>query len=151
MSEGPIWRPNSFTPDEWEKLSREKQLQSWKDRPSTGPSLHPLNAVRLYDKGVITHAEIRIFVFENLTDRNIHEFFADCPVDVMLQLQQSVSQLPADDDADGWAKMVRISGICYAPWVTPDEIRQDQAERDRRFREGVRLFRFALRNPTRIQ
>jgi hypothetical protein len=144
MNERHIWRPNSFTPEEWEKLSREQQITWWKDQVEPepkGPAIHPLWAVRGYAKGIITKAECLAFVFTRLTEGNEKEFLVGCPADVLRQLQEEADRLPANDDDQGWGQLISIESACYFPWVTDQEIQQGQKETRRRFREGVAVFR----------
>ena len=141
MSDRLIYRPNHFTPDEWDNLSREQQIRWWKDRQPKRSSPHPRKGLRLYAKGTITKAEIPGFVFDNLTEDNLEEFIGSCPEDVLQLLRNTAASFPADGDDQGWSQLVRIQGVCYPPWVTQEEIRQELQERDRRFREGVRVLR----------
>jgi hypothetical protein len=141
MSDGPIWRPNSVSPAEWDRRSREQQIEWWKAKERNRPAADPLRVADLYHKGIITEAEISAFVFEKLTEENVQSFLDRCPSDVLLQLRQDSESLPADGDDPGWAKLLRFGIVCYAPWVTEQEIRHGQQERDRRFRQGVQVFR----------
>ena len=144
MNERLIWRPNAFTPEEWDKLSRDQQIVWWKDqedREQKGPPMHPLRATRLYRKGIITEAEISTFVFVHLTEENVQEFLDACPADFLQQLREKAGQLPANDDNQGWGQLVSIEGVSYLSWVSGEEIQQRQQERRRRFREGVQTFR----------
>ena len=62
-----IYRPNAITPEDWAKLSREQQIQWWKDRePRNLPAPDPARGVELYNTGIITKAELPCFVFEPL-------------------------------------------------------------------------------------
>ena len=127
-----IWRPNEVSPDEWDRLSRDGQIHWWRDHiPPTKPRPHPLRAISLYQEGTTTRSEIPIFVFEKLTEDNVGEFIAGCPEAVQEILQLHAEQLPADDDEDGWSH----------PWVSAEDIRRAEAESNRRYREGVRMFR----------
>jgi hypothetical protein len=59
-----IWRPNEVSPDEWDRLSRNQQIQWWKDHATPPkPPPHPLRAVALYHEGKITRSEIPFLVF----------------------------------------------------------------------------------------
>jgi len=148
--EHPIWRPNSFTSDEWNKLSREEQIRWWKaqdsehEEPRERPSQHPLRAIEMYQDGIIAKAELPTFVFERLTPDNATEFVAECPSEFVVQLQERVNDLPGDDDDEGWSSLISIRGVLYAPWVTEEEIRAAEDEQDKRFRSGVRVFRNAV-------
>lgn len=137
-----IFRPNAIAVKEWEKLSREQQIQWWKDRePRNLPAPDPARGVELYNAGIITQAELPCFVFERLTKDNVREFMDSCPPDIVLYLRDSARRLPPDDYNDGWRQLISVGGVLYEPWVTEEEIRQGQEENSRRFREGVRLFR----------
>jgi hypothetical protein len=143
MSERPIWRPNSFTPDEWNRLSREDQIRWWKDRQPKPQRLDPMKAIRLFRMGTITALEMPGFVFVNLTKENVQQFLGGCPSEELQVLRQKAASLPANADEEGWSRLVSIQSACHDPWVTEDEIRQDRQETDRRFRQGVELFRTA--------
>lgn len=148
MNERQIWRPNSLTPEEWGNLSREQQITWWKDREGNrepSPAILPLRAVRLYHKGIITRAEFPSFVFGRITEDNVQEFLDGCPSIELQQLRDEANRLPATDDKEGWSQLISIESACYAPWVTDEEILQGQQERSRRFREGVQVFRTAIR------
>src|SRR4051794_27763418 len=124
MNERLIYRPNSFTPEEWDALSRDQQIKWWKDQTSREPKglpIHPLRAVRLYRKGIITQAEILSVAFMHLTEENMQEFLDGCPAEVLQKLQETVDLLPANDDDQGWSQLVSIEAGSYAPWVTDEE------------------------------
>ena len=137
-----VWRPNSISPTEWDRLTREEQLHWWsKNSSSQPPRSHPLRAVELYNTGLMTESEVPNFVFERLTDENVNEFMAGCSSAVREILRAQVQQLPADQDESGWKRFVICRGFTYAPWVPIEEIQREQEELDRSYRHGVRLFR----------
>ena len=137
-----IYRPNAIASEDWAKLSREQQVQWWKDRePKTRAPSKPIRGIELYNTGIITKAELPCFVFERLTEENVQGFMDSCPPDIVFYLRDNVRRLPPDDYDEGWRQLISIGGVLYAPWVTEEEIRQSQEESSRRFREGVRLFR----------
>ena len=149
MKERIIWRPNEITPEVWDTFSREQQIQCWKEhtaRTPKEPPAHPLRAQRLYDAGHITKCEISRYVFEHLTEDNIQEFLHGCSDEILCHLRQEVEELPANDDQPGWSRIVFHQMGSYFPWVTNDEIQRAKEERDRRFREAVKLFRAHLQN-----
>ena len=90
---------------------------------------------------MITQSELPIFVFEHLSPEYVSEFTASCPPELLTLLQAEAKKLPADDDDDGWENVMIHHGGTYAPWVSVEEIREAEAESDRRYREGVKLFR----------
>jgi hypothetical protein len=141
MTQRPIHRPNSFTPEEWDRLSREEQIQWWEKQQPEAEHLGPFEAVLLYRKGHLTAGELPVFVFDHLTDEHGRKLFAASPYEVLQLLRRTAASLPADDDEEGWRQLVRIESVCYPPWVTEEEIRRSRQDRDRRFREGVRIFR----------
>lgn len=143
MSEQRIFRPNSFTPEQWDELPRKQQVQWWKDQEQKGRDPQPLRAVSLYRRGVITKSAVPTAVFGSLTTKNVAEFIAGCPTDIMQLLRDSADELPADGDDQAWAKLICIFGGSYHPWVTQEEIEAARRDGNRRFREGVQIFRGA--------
>jgi hypothetical protein len=138
-----IYCPNCFTLDEWEKLSREEQIQWWRDQRAKEPPrlpVQPLTVVRNYERGMLTDMSFGPILFSHLTAENIHEFLKSCPADVLNQLREYASRLPPDGDP-GWSDFIMVSSACYPPWVTEEEILQSQRDRDRRFHDGLRIFR----------
>ena len=136
MKDRPILRPNAISPNEWDNLSRENQIQWWKDHSTPTKPSHPLRAITLYKKGMIAKSEIPIFVFERLTVDNVREFIEGCPTELLTLLQAKAKKLPADDDDDGWKNVIIHHGAKYAPWIPMEDIREAEEESDRRYREG---------------
>lgn len=141
MSERPIWRPNSFTVEEWENLGREEQVRWWKAQDLASPPAPPSKGIELYLKGVITLMELPSFVFERLTLQNVEQFLTTCPADVLELLRRQSDRLPAEDDHEGWGTMLTIQPGCYVPCVSEAEIRESELECNRRFRQGLKAFR----------
>ena len=139
--EGPIWRPNSFTVEAWDNLGREEQIRWWEAQETRSPPPEPSKGVEAYLKGTITRAELPTIIFERLTLTNVNEFLTTCPADVLELLRMHAYELPADGDDEGWGKLISIQGVCYAPWVTKEEIRESQLDSARQFRQGVQVFR----------
>jgi hypothetical protein len=139
-----IWRPNCFSPQEWDRLSRDEQIHWWRDQTTpSGLPLDPIKVVELYRRGVITLNEFTISVFKYMTESNILDFLRDCPEDLLIALRKESDRLPADDDAPGWGRLITISSASYVPWVTPEEIERCREEQRARYRDGLRLFRKA--------
>ena len=116
MKQRIIWRPNSFSIEEWDRLSREEQIRWWKDRePKPGLPRHPLEVAGLYERGVVTKHEVGTFVFLRLTDENVHEFLEGFPVDLLTEVQSHADRLPADDDDKAWGELVFFVAACYSP------------------------------------
>src|SRR6516164_8802351 len=67
--------------------------------------LHSLEAVQLYEKGVITTIELALTAFEWLTMETLNEFLRGCSAETILKLREFADDLPADDDDDGWGKI----------------------------------------------
>ena len=106
-------------------------------KPQASP---PSKGIELYLKGAITQSELPIFVFERLTQQNVEQFLATCPADVLELLRRHADRLPAEGD-DGWGKFRTFHMGSYAPWVSAEEIRESELESDRRFRQGLKVFR----------
>lgn len=110
----------------------------------------PWVRITVYQDGMITKTGIPVFVFEHLTPDNVGEFIDSWPTELLTLLQAAGKKLPAEDDEDdddGWKNVNIHHGGTYAPWVPVEEIREAEAENDRRYREGVRLFREYLDSP----
>jgi hypothetical protein len=145
MADRPIWRPNAYSKDKWNALSRDEQIQWWKRQaaPKSPPS--PLKIVKLFERGIVTENHLCIAVLESLTDTNIREFVEGCPANILQVISHYAQKCPNDDDDTGWEQKMQIASTPYhPPWVTEDEIKQSRLETDRRFREGVRLLRHQL-------
>lgn len=143
MKERIIDRPHSFTVEEWEKLSREDQINWWRtqSQKSDDRSPHPLRFVQLYEEGTITKNEMLNAVFERLIAENVREFLNGCSTEVLRNLRQEVAKLVAEFPEEGWGDLMRTQGCVYAPWVTKEEIRRHEEERNRRYFEGIKNFR----------
>lgn len=140
MNERLIPRPNAFSIESWEALSREEQIRWWKAQPQ--PERRPFTSATIPRlERMCNWAELMITVFENLTEDNVQEVLAGCPPHIFLALRKESDELPLDSDDDGWNRLLFGKAICYAPWVTDDEIREFELESRRSFRDGVRLFR----------
>jgi hypothetical protein len=136
-----IWRPNRIPLAEWENVSREEQIQWWKDRQEPYGKPHMKRTIKLYEKGAITLHEFPLFVCRNATEEDIPAFLEVCPAELLNALKDRLMQLPADDDDSGWPQVKWIGSACYAPWVTGEEIQESNRQRDQDFRNGVRLLR----------
>jgi hypothetical protein len=148
MDEQPIiWRPNCFTREEWDGLSREQQIQWCKDHWHEGRSprdprqYNPLRPVRLYENGTLTQSELVHYVFEHITQDNVDAFLSECPADILLRLRRCANKFPNDDDEERWGRFYFIEGRCFPPWVSAEEIQKADEERMQYFREGLRVFR----------
>jgi hypothetical protein len=145
MREQPIiYRPNSFTQEEWDALSRDEQIRWWGGRkPKDAAPPNPLRAVERYRQGIVTKVEFYRLVFERLTEGNVREFVEKCPADLRLLLSQDAANYPPDDDDERWGQCRRIQAVCFRPWDTPTKEEFEAAGREtiRLIRQGVRLFR----------
>ena len=141
MSEHFIWRPNHFTQEEWACLSRNDQIEWWKQQANRHPQSDPLKALALYQSGIITDSEMCCFVFDRLTAENVDGFLRECPDPFLQRLQRVAETFPDDDDDEGWQRVGRIGIATYFPWVTKEEIQEAKRKEDRRLREGVIVFR----------
>jgi hypothetical protein len=142
-----IFRPNSFTRDEWDNLSREQQIQWWKDQqPKSVRPVDPLRFVEHYSKGITTRNELKFAVFRCIVPANIHAFLDGCPPDILQDLNQFATTFPEDDDEQQWQQTIFIQGRTEAPWTTAEEIEKEDEERKKCFREGLRIFRENTRN-----
>jgi hypothetical protein len=146
MNETRIWRPNCFTPEEWDRFSREEQILWWKNESAEGeknqsPSvMHPKRSISLFQTGVITDHEFPIFVFRNLTRENIPELLAECPDELRLELDRFVAEYPSVDVPE--EKLPRIFHMgSYFPWVTEEEIEESARDLTLRIRKGVEIYR----------
>ena len=145
-----VWRPNAFTAKEWDQLSQQQQIDWWKrkerETKNLGPASprNPLTAMQSYLAGAITERELLTQVFESITPGNVNEFLAACPAEILRCLQEEADQLPADGDDQGWRGCTPLYSVCFAPWITAEEIQQIQRSREeagRNIREGVRVLR----------
>ncbi len=142
MAERTIWRPNSISPEDWEKLSQDEQIKWWNEyQPKPGPTQHPLHLLKWYTRGIFTGPEFASRVWERLTEENIGEFLDGCPEECLLILQENSDRLPADDDDQGWQQLITIRGGCYSRWVTKEESEQALKKERQASREGLRVFR----------
>lgn len=142
MSEHPIWRPNSFNAEEWDRLDRQEQIAWWKARElAERPPRVPLNAWQAYERGIITRMEFPSFVFGRLTTHHARQTLDGCPVELIELLHQEAAALPENDDDQDWSQLMTSRSGCHMPWVTDEEILEEQRADDRRFRDGVRAFR----------
>ena len=143
-----VWRPNSFTPEEWDALSRDEQIQWYKDnKPKDRLPSNPQQAVEAYFEGALTDGEFQFRVFERVTEDNVQEFVEKCPPDVQIFLRQQTLDYPPDEDDEGWGQLRIIQSYCYSPWAEPtrEEIQEAEKESIRLVRQGVRLFRSTRR------
>lgn len=103
--------------------------------------LPPLRCVDLYRNGIIFRPEIGTCVFLRLTEENAQEFVERCPADVLAEVQHHADHCPADDDDKGWSEAIWIGPVIYKSSMTDEDIQKHEAERDRQYREAVRIFR----------
>jgi hypothetical protein len=137
-----IWHPNEISPEEWNELSREQQIQWWRDRqPKHVPVKNPLRHINYFKEGKQTLVGVIAGIFDHLTDENIMEFIDNCPAEVMHALISKAETMPPDGDDNGWEQVLVFSGACYAPWVTAEEIKESERRQRQDFRDGIRVFR----------
>jgi hypothetical protein len=144
-----IHRPNVFSPEEWEELSREEQIQWHRDdaaRQPKGPAPSPLIFLQQYDEGHITKTGFGLGVFEHLTEDNVEEFIDGCRPEVFEVLRQQAEEMPLDIDEYGWSQYVIARMVCYAPWATSEEVEAAEAKWRYRIRTGLKLFRTHISN-----
>lgn len=107
--------------------------------------LNPLAIIRGYEKGMYTRGEIPCGVFTRLNEENVQSFVEKCPEEYLSVLKEASKDSPEDGDDVGWSKVIFLRMVCYARDTTQEEIRADKAEYTRQFRNGVRIFRQALK------
>jgi hypothetical protein len=81
------------------------------------------------------------FALKRLTLDNVANFVEHCPPELILQLCEDVQNLPATGDDPA-----REDGVIFAADYTDSRLSDEEhaalrAESDRRYREGVRVFR----------
>lgn len=150
MKDRPIWRPNCFSTDQWEALSREEQVQWWNvenesQQAADGPR-SPSRAAELYTRGVITKTGAALYVFERITVENVNSFLATCPQEILQLVIDGARRLPSDHDDEWWKELRLSSGTSYAPWVSEEEVKSAEEELCKQLREGVRIFRAAMKS-----
>jgi hypothetical protein len=133
-----IWRPNEIPLEQWEAMSRADQIQWWKDRqgpPDPRPQMK--KAIRLYHRGIITQHEFPQFVAKWATPDEIESFVRDCPAELLARLHEELDHYGPDETR--WPRTFH-SG-CYAPWVTPEEIKEAQRQEQESIWNGMRLLK----------
>jgi len=136
-----IWRPNDIPLEEWEALSREEQIQWWKDLEESRPKRakpHMLKAVEVYNDGNITQNEFGGLVCKLAIRDEMEEFIRGCPPDLMAEIKRMLAHYPGDDQTK-WPRTFCIA--CYAPWVTPQQIEESQRKEQEQIWNGVRLLK----------
>jgi hypothetical protein len=133
-----IYRPKEIPPDVWEAMPREEQIRWWKDHQSPPrPKTHMKQAISQYGRGIITERMFSTVVAKLAVMEEIEEFVRECPPELMAVLKKDLAEYDADE-----AKWPRSFSIrCYAPWVTPEEIRDSQRREQERIWDGVRLLK----------
>ncbi len=146
MKERLIHRPNEFTAEEWESLTREQQIAWCKTdmaRKPKGPPLDPLIYVQMFEEGSLTTFDTAIRVFEHLTVGNLATVIAGCSPPALSALTEVAARFPGDSDDLGWTQKLFVRMVAYAPWVTAEDIQRIEEQQSRQLRDGVRLFRTA--------
>lgn len=150
MNDRPIWRPNCFSPEQWQSLSREEQIHWWTEKnggqQAEDGARSPNRATDLYARGVITKKDVPLYVFERITVENVKSFFVFTPQEIRELVIDAASQLPPDGDEKGWNDLRQLSGRSYAPWVSNAEVMSADEAQHRQLREGVRIFRDAMKS-----
>ncbi|WP_146115652.1 MULTISPECIES: hypothetical protein [Pirellulaceae] len=147
MNDRPIWRPNCFSIEQWEQLSREEQIDWWNASQQTlDGTRSPNHAADLYARGVITKNEVFLYVFERITVENVKSFLVTCPQEILNWVMDGANRLPSDGDDKGWDEFGLTSGRTYAPWLSDAEVRSAEEEHRKQLREGVRIFRAVMKS-----
>jgi len=137
-----IWRPNEVPLERWEAMSREQQVQWWKDRKQPPrPKPHMVRAIELYNQGEITQNEFGFSVCKLAIREEVEEFVHQCPPALMSQLKRMLASYGEDESR--WPRSFSI--CCYAPWVTDEEIMQSQKREQEQIWNGVRLLKEFIR------
>lgn len=146
MSEPLIYRPNSFSPEAWDALTRDEQIEWWKNQTTSTSysSGSPLRVVQLYERGVYSMSEVPFQILTRLTQDNVFEFFKECPRHFIQFVAQVAAELPKDDDDIEWEQLRFIHAGSYDSWVTSEEIELDQSKIKKRIRTGTKIFRNAV-------
>jgi hypothetical protein len=88
-----------------------------------------------------TPAELIVFVLTSLSESNARDVLEYCPSDVRVMLRDAIESMPTNYDDESWAGHYYGLAVYYGNGVTEDEIKIREQDRNRKFREGVRLFR----------
>ncbi len=87
---------------------------------------------KLFNDGVITIHELFSRVFEEVTETNVGEFLRAIPLEYSRELDRYLSRLPADDDDEGWSKIV---------YLCSNLREEEQQEHNKQLRNAVRIVR----------
>jgi hypothetical protein len=138
MKERLIWRPNEILPEHWEAMSREEQIQWWKDHAKTPlRKPHMKKVIRLYQRGDMPPAEFCSCVMTFAAPDEIAEFVRVCPPELMALLKEELAHSGPDESK--WPRTYHLS--CYAPWVTAEQIAESQRQEQEQIWNGVRLLK----------
>src|SRR5262245_48513952 len=88
--------------------------------------------VQYHFRGIITKEELFINIMAGLTRDNVHEFLNDGREDIVQRMIDHAANAPENP---------RIT--CVDPYASPPTTEEDN-EHERRFQEGLRIFREAL-------
>jgi hypothetical protein len=136
-----IWRPNEISPEEWDALSREEQIQWWKDLEASRPKRakpHMIHAVDVYNRGDITKTEFGNYVCRLAIRDEMEEFIRLCPPDLMAEIKRMLANHPGDDQTK-WPRTFYIA--CYAPWVTAEQIEESKRKEQEQTWNGIRILK----------
>lgn len=133
-----IWRPNAVSPEAWEAMSREEQINWWKaQRSPARPKSHVKEAISHYAKGHFTEIDFVTFVSEHVEPEEIEEFVRACPPDLLAILRDALADYGEDESV--WPRTFHAGS--HFPWVTPEEIGESTRRKQEQIWRGVRLLK----------
>lgn len=139
-----VWRPNHISPEEWNAKTREEQIAYWDSRPrKEAPKRHMTDVIGLYEGGAITSAECFLLLCKLAADDEVEWFVSVCPPQVMSLLLESLAAYGEDEAA--WPRTVAI--VCYAPWVSAEDVERSQGREQEAIWHGVRILKSHLMKP----
>ena len=111
--------------------------QPWTRNPEAWDDL--FDAFR---RDIAPKRDIAFAIIDHLTEDDAPMVVKRCPSGLLVELQHLVESSPADHDDESWSTFSIIFGGTWT--LTKEEIEKANAETNRRFREGIRIFRKAL-------
>lgn len=107
--------------------------------------LHPLHYVKSYFKGVHTKESLFSGSMRILTEETVKDLIEQSPKEILEFIDTRTAGFPADDDDEGWSKIIHIRSVCYASWAQPtkEQIDAERKQDASEFRRGVGIYRKA--------
>lgn len=141
MKERIIYRPNCFTLEQWEALSREVQITWWNEEASKPGAPKITKILAGLQRMSFGNSEAARFIIYNTNADDITAGFTIIPEDIVKFIRGEIRNTPSDSDDKAWAQIVFFCSTQAHGSTTSAQLAEIRQQDKQMFRGAVFAFR----------